>query len=336
MNKTGTQIHTPESIREMVNNYQKSRVILSAVELDIFSEIGKKAKTSEQIATALKTNRRATDRFLNTLCGLGFLIKKNHTFQNTDFALTYLCKTSPDYMYGLMHSVNQWDTWSTLTDAVTKGTTVVKRPKTINNRSSKWLDAFIGAMHYRAYKSAPGIVALLDISGVKKVLDVGGGSGAYSMGFIKSKKGITATVFDLPNVVPITKKFVAKEKFQKQINIYRGDYLTDELPKGFDLVFLSAIIHINTLKENEKLIKKCAHSLNPGGMIVIQDYIMENDRVQPPSGALFALNMLVGTIAGDTYTEGEVKSWFKKAGIKFEKKIPVHMGNSLMIGLMEK
>jgi cyclopropane fatty-acyl-phospholipid synthase-like methyltransferase len=186
-------------------------------------------------------------------------------------------------------------------------------------------------MHDRAKKQAPEQLANIDLSDIKSTLDIGGGSGAYSMEFVSKKPGIEATVFDLPNVIPITIKFIEKEGFSDKIKTYTGDYTTNDLPKGFDLVFLSAIIHSNSLETNQDLIKKCFNSLNNNGRIIIQDWIMNNDRTQPISGAIFAINMLVGTEAGDCFTEQEVTEMLNTAGFKNISRIEFETGLSQMI-----
>ena len=213
-----------------------------------------------------------------------------------------------------MHSNHLWNTWSNLTQVVKTG--ISAHPAGINERGEEWLFPFINAMHDRAKKQAPQQLANIDLSEIKSTLDIGGGSGAYSMEFISKKPEIEATVFDLPNVVPITKIFLDKEGFSDKIKTHAGDYTTDDLPKGFDLVFLSAIIHSNSLEINQNLIKKCFNSLNENGKIIIQDWIMNKDRTQPTSGAIFAINMLVGTEAGDCFTEQEVTEMLNSAGFK--------------------
>ena len=186
-------------------------------------------------------------------------------------------------------------------------------------------------MHDRAKKQAPQQLANIDLSEIKSTLDIGGGSGAYSMEFVSKKPEIEATVFDLPNVVPITKIFLDKEGFLDKIKTHAGDYTTDDLPKGFDLAFLSAIIHSNSLEINQDLIKKCFDALNKNGKIVIQDWIMNNDRTQPISGAIFAINMLVGTEYGDCFTEQEVTEMLNASGFKNISKIEFETGLSQMV-----
>jgi SAM-dependent methyltransferase len=261
---------------------------------------------------------------------LGFLKKQNKVFFNTSESFAFLSKKSPDYLGGLMHSNHLWNTWSNLTQVVKTG--IPAHPAEINERGEGWLFPFINAMHDRAKKQAPEQLANIDLTGIKSVLDIGGGSGAYSMEFVSRKPEITATVFDLPNVVPITKEFLEKEGFSHKINIHAGDYTTDKLPAGFDLAFLSAIIHSNSLEVNKDLVKKCFNSLNRNGRIIIQDWIMNKDRTLPLSGAVFAINMLVGTESGDCFTEQEVTEMLNAAGFKNISRTEFESGLSQMVG----
>jgi len=153
------------------------------------------------------------------------------------------------------------------------------------------------------------------------------------MEFINRKADISATIFDLPNVVPISKKIVEKEGYADRIVHYTGDYTVDELPKGFDLVFLSAIIHSNSPETNEGLVRKCYNSLNTNGTIVIQDWIMNNAKTEPPQGAIFSINMLVGVEGGDCYSEDEVGTWMKNAGFTDISKVTLERGLGQMIGI---
>jgi SAM-dependent methyltransferase len=304
----------PNTIREFASSFQKSRILLSGFELDIFSNINETGSSAKEIASHLHLNENATERLLNALASLGFLKKENNQYFNTEESFAFMSKKSPDYLRGLMHTNHLWNTWSNLTRVVKTGNAA--NPSEINERGEDWLFPFINAMHDRAKKQAPQQLASIDLTGIRSVLDIGGGSGAYSMEFISKKPELEASVFDLPNVVPITKKFLEKEGFSGKVKTYSGDYTTDELPTGFDLVFLSAIIHSNSLDTNRDLIIKCFHSLNKNGRIIIQDWIMNNDRTLPVTGAIFAINMLVGTEAGDCFTEMEVTKMLTAAGFK--------------------
>lgn len=321
-------IMNPNKIREFASSFQKSRILLSGFELDIFTNIGESGTAGNDIANKLHLDEHACERLLNALVSLGFLTKQDNLFLNTPESFAFLSKKSPDYLGGLMHTNHLWNTWSNLTKVVKTGLSA--HSSEINVRGEDWLFAFINAMHDRAKKQAPEQLVNIDLSGINSVLDIGGGSGAYSMEFVTKKPDIDATVFDLPNVLPITKRIIQKEGFSGRIKIQSGDYTTDDLPTGFDLVFLSAIIHSNSLDTNKDLIKKCFDSLNESGKIIIQDWIMNNDRTQPTFGAIFAINMLVGTEAGDCFTEQEVTEMLNAAGFKNISRMEFESGLSQM------
>ncbi|HNW28654.1 MAG TPA: methyltransferase [Spirochaetota bacterium] len=320
-------IDGPDQIIEMVSAFQKSRIILTAFELDIFTVIGSGRVTSTEVADAVKADPRGTDRLLNALCALGFLRKEKGCFMNTGLSLRYLVKGSEDFLSRIGHSLNLYRSWGSLTDAVRAGKTVLAR-----EYDPVSLGHFIEAMHHRAKKSAERLVSHLDLSGIRRVLDVGGGSGVYSMAFARAKPGLQAVVLDLPRVTALTKKYIDEAGLSASITTMDGDYNTDDFGTGYDLVFMSAIVHINSCDENVALMARAYRSLNPGGMIVIQDHIMENDRTAPVRGALFALNMLVNTQSGDTFTEDEMRQWLEKAGCVEIKRIPTGMENDLMTG----
>ena len=301
------------ALRGMVNAFQKSRIVLTAFELDVFTVLHDVAFTSAELAGKCGTNERYTDRLLNALCALELLIKNDNKFRNSPLAEEYLVKGNPLYMGGLMHSVHLWHTWSNLTQSIKTGKP--DAPEAINDRGDDWLVVFIAAMHDRARQQAAASVTLLNLDGVNHVLDLGGGSGAFAMSFVNARDGINATVFDLPNVTPITEKYIRDNGFSGRIQTLTGDYTHDYIGTGYDLIFLSAIIHSNSYEVNERLIAKCAVALNHGGQLVIQDHIMSEDRTQPLAGAVFALNMLVGTQAGDTFTSSEIKYWMANAGL---------------------
>lgn len=318
----------PNKIRELANGFQVSRIILTAVELDIFSLLDKHLVPSSEIAKQIGADARATDRLLNTLVSLGFLNKTREKFYNTDAASLYLVKGKPEFVGGLFHTNELWKSWGTLTNAVRKGTSVYADGVS----ESDWTETFIAAMHYRAVKEAKILAMMINLNSAKKMLDIGGGSGAFSMGMIENNPELKAVIFDLPNVIPLTKKYVETFPRKENISYAEGNYLTDDFGNGYDLILLSAIVHINSNEQNTELIKKCSNSLNSGGQIVIKDWVMNEARTEPTGGALFALNMLVGTECGDTYTEKEMREWFSNAGItKIERKNTSY-GWSLIIG----
>lgn len=326
-----SRLLTPAALRELATGFQASRVLLTAVELRCFSHIGGGTLTSAQVAERAGTCPRATDRLLNALCVLGLLDKRDGRFANTSEGLRYLVDSSPAYAAGLAHTNSMWQSWSGLTDAVRQGAPALRRP--LNDRGEAWLEPFIAAMHYRAGQQADAIAALLPLDRRSRVLDVGGGSGAFAMAMARRAPGLRAVVFDLPSVVPITGRYVAAAGFSGAVTTMAGDYLVDPLPGGFDLVFLCAVVHSNSSNQNAALLARCAASLVPGGSLAVVDWIMSPDRLAPASGALFALNMLVATDEGDTFTEGEIREWMSGAGLSGVRRLPTPFGTDIVIGV---
>ena len=263
INNSGKNEASVGRIHELSRAFQASRIFLSAYEMGVFSVLGDEQKTSADVAAAIGADHRGTDRLLNALCALGLLTKTADRYANVPVAAQYLVEGKPDYLAGLMHTVHLWESWSTLTRAVRNGGAVLKRP--VFEGDPEWLKAFIAAMHGRAAEEAPFVVGKIDLTGVSRILDVGGGSGVFSMAFVRSQNNIVATVFDLPSVLPLTRKYVEQAGLSERITLVPGNYNEDELGTGFDLVFLSAIIHANSYEQNRELVKKIGRALNPGG-----------------------------------------------------------------------
>jgi SAM-dependent methyltransferase len=321
------EITDPGQIIDMAAGYQRSRIVLTAFEMDIFTAIGAASLSAADIACKIDAMPASTERLLNALCAIGLLKKERGLFSNTEAGARYLVRGTADYLSGIGHMINLYRTWGTLTQAVRAGTSVTQR-----EYDETSLNYFIEAMHFRAKKTADKLISFIDLSGVKKVLDVGGGSGVYSMAFVRAGRDLTADVFDLPAVTALARRYIEDNGFAGKIGTRDGDYNTDDFGSGYDLVFMSAIIHINSFDENQLLVNRAFTALNPGGRIVIQDHIMEEDRTAPVRGALFTLNMLVNTRSGDTYTEKEMRTWFEKAGCGTVERVATGMDNDLMVG----
>ena len=314
--------HTPEPtplnrerISGIARGFMASRALLTAHELGVFGALAEGPKTSLEVAWAVGTDPRGVDRLMRALVGLELLeLHADDRFANTPAAAEHLVPGRPGFMGDLNHIAHLWTTWGTLTEAVRLGGKV-PGPE-INDRGERWLDGFITAMHVLSKPTAAATIDCMGLPGARRMLDVGGGPGTYAMAFVRGAEGRTATVFDLPNVIPLTRRFVEEEGLTDRVSFAVGDMNKDELPgSGYDVVFISAIIHMLSFTECAGLLEKAARALEPGGTVVVQYFIMEEDRVRPAHGAMFALNMLVGTDDGDTYTRAEVAEWMEAAGL---------------------
>lgn len=303
---------TIDELVERARAFQPSRVLLTALELDLFTAVGDGA-TAERVAGRLETDPRATAMLLNALVALEALAKEGETFTNLPELAPYLVAGSERYTRpGLLHTVNLWDTWSSLTEAVRAGTSV-QEPK-VSGGDAAWTEAFIAAMHRIAGSQADEMVAAVGAAGVRTMLDVGGGSGAWSIAFARAMPELRADILDVESVVPLTRRYVAAAGLSDRIRARVGDLRTDELGSGYDLVLVSAICHMLSEQENRDLLSRCFRATAPGGRLVIREFILDEDRAGPPRAALFALNMLVATRAGNAYTASEYEAWMREAG----------------------
>lgn len=310
----GMSAQSFSDLKDTMGRYMESRVLLTAVELDIFTAVGPGA-TGMQVSRKLGTNPRATETLLNALVALGALTKKDGVFFNTPDTARYLVAGSPDYAQpALMHTVDMFAAWATLTDCVRAGTAV--RPPGVEQQEQRWTESFIAAMHRGADRTAAQVVRAVGVSGARRLLDIGGGSGAYSIAFAKANPSLRAEVLDLASVVPIAQKHIQEAGMADRVTTRVGDLTVDEFGKDYDLILLSAICHMLDPEQNQDLFRRCYRALAPGGRIVIRDFILEPDKTAPRWAALFAINMLVGTKGGSTYTEAEYKSWLTGAGFQ--------------------
>jgi hypothetical protein len=307
----------PDIIND-IRSFMKSRVILSAAELDFFSKLDGNFVSAEDLADNLGLDIRATTRVLDCLVTFDLLEKRKNRYRTAEKA-SNLSSNHPDSVLPMINHMNTiWKNWSRLTNIVRTGSNSNLRP-VVDSESKGDRTAFIGAMHVAAKRISKKIAEAYDLSPFKKLLDIGGGSGAYTIAFLKKNPKLNAVIFDLESVIPITKEKIADNGLQNRVRFVPGNFYENDLPNGCDLALLSAIIHQNSPQQNLELYRKIYHALDPGGTLIIRDHIMDESRTNPPAGALFALNMLVNTPAGDTYTFKELKDTLEAAcfmGIK--------------------
>lgn len=300
-----------EKLMDDVMAFWKSRIIMTGCDLDVFTQIDRKAGRAQEIAQELGLDEFGAERLLNSLAATGFLEKKDGAFHLTDKG-ALLSSLRPDSVLPMvLHFSDVWGLWGHLTDVVKEG----RRPKAVEHRrDNKSRESFIGAMDVIGRDLSIEIARSVDAGRFKRLLDIGGASGTYTVAFLRENPALNAVLFDLEPVVEIARKRLADDGLLDRVSLAAGDFYKDELPTGCDLALLSAIIHQNSTSQNVALFKKIHHALLPGGSLIIRDHIMDKTRTVPAMGSLFALNMLVATPGGDTYTFDELKVALEQAG----------------------
>src|SRR5450759_2389973 len=280
---------------------------------------------------SVHTDPRSTEMLLNALASLRLIVKHAGVFHNSPAAARYFTAGSRDNARpALLHTAHLWQRWSTLTDSVRAGTAVAHDE--IAGRGPDWTEAFIAAMHRNASERAPLVVRAVGAENVRRMLDVGGGSGAYSIAFAQANLALRADILDLATVEPIARRHIQDAAVADRVDVRAGDLRSGPLGEGYDLVFVSAICHMLSPGENLDLLRRCREALAPGGRVVIQDFILEADKTAPRFAALFALNMLVGTRDGASYSEPEYAGWLGEAGFREIRHARLPGITGLMIG----
>lgn len=321
---------SPESILEMARGYTDARVLLTAVELDLFTVLSRKSMCLAEATAALGTAERGTAILLDALAAMGLLTKEAGRYSCPPGRAELLAADGPASVLPMLrHNAGLWGRWSELTAIVREG--AVERPREVFPDEEE-LAAFIGAMHVVGRHAAGAIAEQAGAEDARNLLDVGGATGTYAEAFLRQYPGMRATVFDRPPVIKLAAKRLADTGLMDRIDLAAGDFYTDELPGGHDLVLLSAIIHQNSIEQNLDLYGKCFRALTTGGRILIRDHVMSPDRTQPPGGAMFAVNMLVATAGGNCYTFDEIREGLEKAGFTKARLIQSGM---MMDGLVE-
>jgi len=307
--------NTPEELMQLSRNFMGSRILFTAAELNIFDILNRTSLTALEIAAKLNTNMRATTILLDALAAMKLLVKNSDSYQCPPSLASYLSNDDPNsVMPMILHASHLWNRWSHLTDIVRGGTKSLAERGTFFRGEE--LKAFIGAMHAVSAPRAEEMITTINPGQSKALLDLGGASGTYTIAFLKNSPEMKATLFDLPNVIELAQDRLEKEELLDRVNLIGGDYLNDEIPQGHDLAFLSAIIHSNSYEQNVSLYKKVFSSLIRGGRIIIRDHVMESDRIHSQDGAIFAVNMLVATEGGRTYTLDEIRTGLSQAGFE--------------------
>ena len=303
--------HSPEKVLKLARDFMDCRILLTGAELDLFTLLGRERLDLKGVADRTGTRTRGLAVLLDALAAMGLLNKEGGLYSCPDDVRRVLSADSPvSVLPMVLHCVSLWERWSCLTEIVRGAECEFSPPF----QKIDELRAFIGAMHVVAAPLAPGIVSAVNPGGSRMLLDVGGASGTYTIAFLETAAGMKATLFDRPPVVAMARERLEKAGLLDRVKLVAGDFYRDEFPSGHDLAFISAIIHQNSREQNRDLFGKVFRALVKGGRVVIRDHVMDEDRVRPDAGAVFAVNMLVATAGGGTYTFAEIAEDLSQSG----------------------
>jgi len=284
---------TRESIMKIMHGSWSFRALYAAVDLEIFTKISQGKNTAKQIAEDLETEEDAIERLLNVCVALNLLIKNNQEYQNVPEAEEFLVKGKESYYGDMIIMFGKGDSLKDV-EKIILDSSLKKQNLKSRMKNPEQAEIFTKAMHNNAMGPAKILSDKFDFSNFKKLLDLGGGSGAFSIVLTKKYEDLEAIVFDLPNVCKVTEKFIKEAKAEK-VKTIEGDFFKDELPKDCDIVLISQILHSFNSEKNKEILKKVYDSLPEKGVVIINEFLLNPEKTGPLFPALFALNMLVGS-----------------------------------------
>jgi predicted O-methyltransferase YrrM len=307
-----TPAWNPGSLLQLSGSYWSTFTLHAGVKLRVFSLLAGSPLTAEEVAEKSGTHPRAMAALLHALCAMGLLIKDKDRFSLVDGARRYLVETADGYIgHMILHHHHLSASWARLDEAIRSG-----RP--LRTRASfedlVQREAFLMGMFNNAMLQAPATAEAVQLSGRRRLLDLAGGPGTYAIHFCLKNTQLTAVVADLPTTRPFAERTIERFKLSQRIRFCAVDVLEDDLDGPYDVIWLSHLLHALGPEECRTVIAKASKALEPGGMILIHEFILDDTMDGPLFPALFSLNMLLGTARGQSYTEGQLRAMLAEAG----------------------
>jgi hypothetical protein len=309
---------SPALIFDTLTAYQRSAALRAAIELDVFSAIGRGERTAAAVARANGAAERGVRILCDYLTVIGLLTKSGDAYGLTGDAAVFLDRRSPAYMGGavrFMHSADIVGAFDRLTDAVRAGGTAIPAEGTTAPDHPVWIE-FARAMAPLMAMPAEQLAKLIDADASRplKVLDISASHGLWGLAFARRNPAARVVATDWPAVLEVAKETAARLGVAERFSTIPGSAFDVEFGAGYDVILLPNFLHHFDAAACTRLLAKCRSALVSGGRCVTVEFIPNDDRVSPPPSATFALTMLATTPKGDAYTYGEYDAMYRDAG----------------------
>jgi SAM-dependent methyltransferase len=308
---------TPERIMQCAWGYIPPLVLEAAIRHRVFDVLASGAKTVQEVHADTGASERGLTAIMNALVGLNFLAKDvRGAYSLTPESDTFLVSTKPGYLGGFLRHCSQHliPKWLHLNDIVASGRPV----EAVNQEESggSFFHEFVSDIFPTSYPSAQNLARHLSSSGSapRRVLDLAAGSGVWSIALAQSSEAVHVTAVDWPEVIPVTRATVSRFGLTDRFSFIEGDLLQAEFGSHHTVATLGHILHSEGRERSRTLLAKTFRALAPGGTIAIAEFLVNAERTGPPNGLFFAVNMLVNTDNGDTYSFEEISGWLVEAG----------------------
>lgn len=293
--------------------YWETKILLTAVRLDVFSALDGKQKTAREVAGRIGADEPTLTLLLNALVAMRLLAKDGESYSNSHAAATHLVRHSPQYIGHLLllHDA-EWENWGKLEQTIRTGQRSVDRH--VFETDPELGSNVLAVLHRIGQQSGPDFAKRLQLSGPIRMLDLGGGAGTNAIAFCRVYPEVTAAVFDLPATLRLTEKTVKEAGLESRIALVPGDFNKDPLGGPYDVVLMSDVLHYQTFETNAALVKKVFTHLAPGGRLIIKDRFLDEAGTGPAWTTAFAVHILVNTQQGGCYKTTDAIQWMTAAG----------------------
>lgn len=308
-----------ERIDTMTAGYRNACILIAALKTGILETLGEDAKSSAEVAAQTGLDARATDVVMCALAAAEILVKDGDRFTIDPGARPYLLANSPETMASIIgHNRSLLKSWVLLEDVLKTGA-----PAPRQERTPEEIEDFICGMENVSRRTSEEVAAKVDLSGARRLLDLGGGPGTAALTFAKAHPDLHCVVFDLASPVQIAQKQIAKSGLTDRVTTKAGDFHTDDIGQGFDVVYIANIIHMLSPDETRRLLQKSARALVPGGLLLVKDFFLGDTRIEPAWTAQFSVNMLVNTPGGKSYILTEMRDLLAQTGFGDLETVPI-------------
>jgi len=316
---------SPGRLLGISGSYWQSCTLHAGVKLGLFSIIENHDPTAEGAAAHLGADARGVATLLDALSAMGLMTKAGDRYINSPFSKTHLVQGSPQYMgFMVMHHHHLVEGWSRLDQAILSGKPTRQRSRSQDEER----ESFLMGMFNMAMGIAPRLSGIIHLEGRHHLLDLGGGPGTYAIHFCLANPGLRATVADLPASRVFAEKTIARFGLTDRISFAPCNYLQEGIPGHYDVAWLSHILHGEGPDDCQMIVNKAVSTLTPGGVMMIHDFILNNESDGPLFPALFSLNMLVNTEKGRSYTDHQIRHMMVTAGLVQIERLPFEGPNA--------
>lgn len=312
---SGKRLKT-ENLTNMAFAYKQSATMVAAIELGLFDLISRNITTIQELAEGMDITPDKVDKLVTGCAALGLLEKQKDVYLNSPEVDRYLVKGKPTYLgdWYVLRTRKEYDEWKDLAGALRRPTMPEGMYQAIMADNPDEVRRFTTSGYKSSSAAGRKLARDFDFSPYSLFLDLGGGSGCYSIAAVKSNPGLRAIVFDFPLVCAVTEEFVAEAGVSDRVSTRPGDFMLDELPKGADVIAMISNLHAYTLEETEFLIRKAFRALSPGGSMIIIDYMLNENKTGPLEAALYHLMTAARSRKGWVKSETEFYDFLKQAG----------------------